>query len=857
MQNGLKKIGPEMVAPNIQTLTSENSNLAKEAMTIMTEILTRTHLTDQTNWHELALRISQMGYRVTPVRLISGKPTPRPFALGQNYLSGSDYQDALYIGVILDRRVLVDWDGYNQGATTKQTLIERFGELPTIAQERLGKASEHYVYELPDEVELADLSQSNNGVEFPFVDIKTGNQLIYVKPGKELDLEALRSPPSAPKALVDILAKTEGQKAERGFDLVANLTKFGDEDWVALEKAALSIPKSFFTQREPWLRLGMALKSFADTDYEERALELFHKICEEEYPSEEDYQERVDLWEKHISAEGGITYSSIFHWAKESNAGKSATTPPHVRDALVTLATKLEISPSELCEQIEFEPETLDQIISSCAYDQNKSKFLVLALDGEMRFFLRTEIYKGLYGTFSAPYDKTALKNALNVKASKNFPEDNQRTERSRFVKDLLLLIDRGIVDHVLINRQFAHMAVKVDMFAKTASVELERGRAKLTFPHRPFLQGLVDQRLVDDYKTHFPKIDEFLDLLAAARFATSRKKAYLWVKAESDWGKGFLSGALSALGLVVSMSPTEVEKIFSGGPVGRVLEDFLGSWILEFNEFKQTKGELKQLEQEMYFSPKGLPVCKTPLYLKLFFSAEHVDSLASVNSGIEDQFANRFSLLTPEGKINERPLFLESIEAYSSALRNYVAAYLNAKVQEYRALGLKNACDHGDRVVEAWHRQYGISNTYERLSEKIEPLSQQFMEWVADQYISALKISKSYGFGNRNMTKTEQEVFANGFTKGFELYLKRPGAIISLWLEAEFDQSERGKLAWKRSELKDMLPKVDVIRVNKYENAKAMLVATLPKEVEDLLPRDDDQDDTSTINGGKEIEMP
>lgn len=47
--------------------------------------------------------------------------------------------------------------------------------------------------------------------------------------------------------------------------------------------------------------------------------------------------------------------------------------------------------------------------------------------------------------------------------------------------------------------------------------------------PHAPYPVANADSDVVADWLVHFPQCHEFLDALVAARFASSRKNAYLF----------------------------------------------------------------------------------------------------------------------------------------------------------------------------------------------------------------------------------------------------------------------------------------------------------------------------------------
>jgi hypothetical protein len=572
-----------------------------------------------------------------------------------------------------------------------------------------------------------------------------------------------------------------------------------------------------------WVNIGLALSSLKGTDLEDNALELYHKVSEksEKY----DAAECDAKWSKDLNADS-LTYKSIFHWAKE----KGWVNPSRRRadfNPLWMLAQRLEMDEEALSEAIEYKPEVVATIVSSCAFSQSSSKFLALEPSGDLRVFLKTDLSVGITGTFGHTHDASALIEVASDYAQNKFED---KKDKEKFVGSCASMIFSQIQKHILVKRQYAELRINVDMFAEAASVSLHDGQAKITYPHVPMPTGKIDPRIVADYREHWPMIDEFLDLLVACRFAQSRKKAFFWIKTQSDWGKSFLLHLLAKLDLAIEMSASEVERAFSGQPVGKTLNSFKRSWVLAIEEFKSVKSELKQLEQQMQFSPKGYPTVTAPLYLKLFLSAERVESLASGESGVEDQFANRFSLVEPEGgRLSERLLFQQSRVSYSNTMINYVAEYLNQKVEEYRAQGAIGAADRGDAGVEAFHQKHGIGHKFERLSTKLPQLAEQFREWIMSNYRSAKAELDSSN--RRPLSRSESEVLQNAMLKdelhGHMLYVKRHNKLLSAWLEDAFNQSERGKLLFKQGDIGEALPARKAVRFE-HDSHKVMFVGCL-----------------------------
>lgn len=481
-----------------------------------------------------------------------------------------------------------------------------------------------------------------------------------------------------------------------------------------------------------------------------------------------------------------------------------------VAKVVAGLAREFSMDVDELAGEIRLKPDLINSVIEASAYNPTTQRYMFLTKQGELRFFKREHCFVGIVGTWGALYSIDAFEEI--IKRSMEKPKQAEVTKKAQEIYT-------GLLNHIMVERQYNSISVKVDMFTDVASVRIREGVAALTFPHVKFAEGPIDEAVVSDYREHWGQVDRFLDLLAAARFAAARKKAYLWLKADSDWGKGVIEGVLSNLGLVVSTSAAEIEKVFTGGPVGRQLNDFKRSWVLLVNEFKSNKAVLKMLEQTISFAPKNQPVVSAELFLKLFTSAELVDSLGSEASGIEDQFANRFSMIKASGSIDSRPLFDASRKKYLDSLTNFFARELNRRVAEYQALGRDDAADKGDKTVNAFHREFGISKEYKRLSGKIEDMSRDFLDWILDEYLSAKDKQGLFGAGGA-LTKAEREVMERSIVVDEHgqkhLYVKQPAKLRGVWLEETFNQAERGKLLFKGEAFKLALPEAKKLHPTK-----------------------------------------
>lgn len=167
---------------------------------------------------QLAQLAIDAGYRVTPV-YASG-------ALGA-YKEGQDYSDlndpawqgASHVGVILDRAVLLDYDANKEGAEgimPLDELSEWVGGLPEPVQLGSEGLSRHYLFQVPKGWSAGNnLSHSKDNF-VPFMDLKTGNQVMHLKPHKQMgELLPFYELPVLPHVLLEPL-KTEGKELRKG-----------------------------------------------------------------------------------------------------------------------------------------------------------------------------------------------------------------------------------------------------------------------------------------------------------------------------------------------------------------------------------------------------------------------------------------------------------------------------------------------------------------------------------------------------------------------------------------------------------------------------------------------------------------
>ena len=342
------------------------------------------------------------------------------------------------------------------------------------------------------------------------------------------------------------------------------------------------------------------------------------------------------------------------------------------------------------------------------------------------------------------------------------------------------------LVDHLKMKNQRDKLRSRVDMFAKRPRMEWFNDSVTNVYIWHPVKADCEpQQQIVEDYIQHFPMCDNLLQQIVAARFASDRKNCFTWLRADSDWGKGLFTGALRDLGLLVELSVAETEKAFEGSPMAKDASLFTHAFIVNFNEFKMVKSELKQIENELPISPKNQLMQTVDIYHKLFTSAESVDSLAG-EAGVEDQFANRFSYIDGKGSIGQRHMFnTVGKHVYFKSVKAMIANRINELVTYYVSLGEEESCIQADRFVDEFHSKYGIGQTFERVSSNLPNIVQSFKEWVISTHTAAF-----HG--------AETDLY---FHEG-AYFLKRSASIFERWVDETYGRAEKFTILKKKKEI-------------------------------------------------------
>lgn len=471
-----------------------------------------------------------------------------------------------------------------------------------------------------------------------------------------------------------------------------------------------------------------------------------------------------------------------------------------------TLCRILEINPDDdlgKIGQIGINVEVLHSIVTGCFWSGAKAKVFMLGSEDDLLQFTKEDAAGFIIKRFGGYFDAgavTAMATDLAGQKGLTIPQ----TEK--LVGTACGAPGAAIISHLKYHNQRDSLEWRVDMFADESRIQIIEDKVRVTIRHRPLSAGasLPSKQICEDYLEHFPRLNAFIDLLVAARFAGDRKKAYLWLFASTDWGKGLLLGALSQLGLVVNLSVKEVEAMFEGKPVGRSPLDFKRAFILAIDEFKTVKAELKQLQSTIELAPKHQLTSSVEVFTKLFLSAESVGSLVGEN-GVEDQFANRMSIFKEHGSIENRPLFKEvGKDAYRNAIANYIADAINESVCQFRGMGREQATKAADAAVTEFHRVHGLDTVYKRFSDSLPDMAEQFLRWLS----------------TRPSAYTQQD--------GIRTYLLKANRAIDEFIDDHLTQSEAGAMRRKKPEIIDLISAdgkgVRTYRIHGHPTAGVML---------------------------------
>lgn len=683
--------------------------------------------------------------------------------------------------------------------------------------QRTPGSGEHYAFAAPDGVKLHqgqdiggllgfDSRAAGDGY------IATGEGYTPLHPcGVTIALANPSMLPTLPPAAVEFFSRSHSRAATvpapAGLPVVAQ----GFQQFLAAQPLGLSLDEieahlaalpDDAARGDAWLRVGMAV--WHETQGSDDGWCLFDEFSQRA-GDVYDYNKNWARWCSWGNAGGKdpITFATVIHMARPE-----VELPPveQVMESVWQLKARIEAALYAKLKDVEvpefgrithasiFEvcPRRLQAIATGCYWQPVGAKGVWLLNHSEyLNFHAQQTAHEFITERFGVVFNRELVELAARVAHAAD-PSLGSTVER--YIREVMSIAPTAIMKYLEFENQRHAVGYSVDMFADSSVMQLEENSVRIVYQHRPLAARVdveFDRRIVDDYLQHFGRFHELMEFICAARFAVDRKKAYLWIHAGSDWGKGFLMSVFGAANLDISvdLSMTEIEKMFEGAPVGRGAHEFRRAMILNFNEVKGIKRELKEIESTLRLAPKHQMMSTVDVYAKLLWSADGIGSLVS-EEGVEDQLANRISVFREVDcavGIGERPLYQEvGGRTYHAVICQYAAQYMNARIEQYRALGRDGSSKQAQQYLEAFHDAYGIGKLYGVTSEALPAMADDLL---AD--IHAVPFQDRFEMG----------IVEHPAGSG-RLYLAAPRRFVSEWIKGRYSRSELGTLAAKMPDL-------------------------------------------------------
>lgn len=365
----------------------------------------------------------------------------------------------------------------------------------------------------------------------------------------------------------------------------------------------------------------------------------------------------------------------------------------------------------------------------------------------------------------------TDIKNRLINKLFRNL--DDLEKDEQKELKDSIFLF---VINHIREHNQYMEIAYKSNPFKEKSYIDFSNQKMTLVsntiLPKIP--KEIIDEDIVNDFKEHFD-IDTMLDFILAARFGDT-KKAYMWFRAPSDFGKSFFfQGILGDLGITTVITESELKQSYKGSPSGWNIEMFKNSFLLFVDEFSSNVKEFKNITHELSFSPKYRGKVSVDVFAKIFASAENVRSL-NADGYIEEQYLNRFTFWREEkGKLTDRKKYVDNQLKYKKVIQWYTYNYLNKKINEYIELGEYESHNQANRELTRIIKSKPMKNT-----SNIEALINERLENFKQDYL--YNKNENYEF---NLIKN------HFLTYNDCVYISNKGKVVEYFLKHYFDNTE------------------------------------------------------------------
>lgn len=465
--------------------------------------------------------------------------------------------------------------------------------------------------------------------------------------------------------------------------------------------------------------------------------------------------------------------------------------------------------------------DVLAKIFANSFYDSKSGRIYMINQDYQLINISMTRFVQAIctevFGSFFSDDIRDFIKSRGEVAVKGDDGEISVKSEMSdkavnEAIGGLYGVIIGDVQSYLENRRQREKVTYRTDMFATIPKLIVGKEVVEMISIHEDYPVGYWNNRYVRDYMEQFPTMHDFLDLVCASRFAVDRKKAYLWMQAVSDWGKGFFANTFKSLGMLVEINEPQLKSALKGSPLPLDANTFKHQWILWFDEFKTVNSEMKLINNSIMGSPKNQMRFEAEVFMKLFTSAEHVDALAGEH-GVEEQFSNRFSMIkTSEYSLNNREVFNEDRDYYFKAVKSYVAHYINKKVSFYRSLGRREARKYADKILDDYNKQHKIGIEFGSLNDSIKTLAEEISNLILSEFRAKNTKTK---FGDLIKSASEEVIYHG---ENFLLF-KNANKLIGDYIDDNVNHREKTKVGFKTTQIRAEMDQSN--RKNKNGNVK------------------------------------
>ena len=272
---------------------------------------------------------------------------------------------------------------------------------------------------------------------------------------------------------------------------------------------------------------------------------------------------------------------------------------------------------------------------------------------------------------------------------------------------------------------------------------------------------------IINDYKNHFPEIDNILKWIIACRFTKDRRSSFLHLRLSAGFGKDFFQSILKELRLLVECRYDDFKS-----PSSLRAGEFRNSFVLLVNEFTIFKKDFKNLTHNMILDSKNQLRTEVELFAKIFLSAEHSNSFVD---GVDKQITDRVNQINKDVKLElkDRAVFQEYDNLiYHNVIHHYIYNFFKREIQNYINLGKTDASKKATRILREFHKIYKLD--VELLDEKVKKVFWNTIFNIIDYLNDESNLNNIEREITRNIiVKNDETYYIKSFKKVFELVMR------------------------------------------------------------------------------------